>query len=170
MSDRKNRTRITDGRFVSLGRILPQAAGRAFRRKGFARARVFTDWTDIVDHDTAENSRPAKISGSTLTVIVIIRIASTHIWAPETIPSSTASGSSRVTSMPPNRRGGARNGHWMPRKQPISNVSSNPSRILRSERPCSTWDAPSWNRNPPARPRTPSQKSRTEGGGSGGGT
>ncbi len=70
MSDRKNRTRITDGRFVSLGRILPQAAGRAFRRKGFARARVFTDWTDIVDHDTAENSRPAKISGSTLTVIV----------------------------------------------------------------------------------------------------
>ena len=70
MPDRKNRTRSTDGRFVHLGRILPQAAARAFRRRGFARARVFTDWADIVDRDTAENSRPASISGSTLTVIV----------------------------------------------------------------------------------------------------
>lgn len=70
MSEGKNQARSTQGRFVHLGRILPQAAGRAFRRKGFARARVFTDWADIVDHDTAENSRPAKISGGTLTVIV----------------------------------------------------------------------------------------------------
>lgn len=70
MPDRKKPARITKGRFVHLGRILPQAAGRAFRRKGFARARVFTDWADIVDRDTAENSRPARISGSTLTVIV----------------------------------------------------------------------------------------------------
>ena len=70
MSEGRRRTRSTGGRFVHLGRVLPQAAGRAFRRKGFARARVFTDWADIVDHDTAENSRPARISGSTLTVIV----------------------------------------------------------------------------------------------------
>lgn len=70
MSESKNRARGTEGRFVHLGRILPQAAGRAFRRKGFARARVFTDWADIVDRDTAENSRPAGISGSTLTVVV----------------------------------------------------------------------------------------------------
>ncbi len=70
MPDRKNRARSTQGRFVHLGRILPQAAGRAFRRKGFARARVFTDWADMVDRDTAENSRPTRISGSTLTVVV----------------------------------------------------------------------------------------------------
>lgn len=70
MSEGKDRARSTKGRFVHLGRILPQAAGRAFRRKGFARARVFTDWADIVDHDTAENSRPARISGGTLTVVV----------------------------------------------------------------------------------------------------
>ncbi len=70
MSDRKTRKSVTEGRFVHLGRIVPQAAARAFRRKGFARARVFTDWADIVDHETAENSRPARISGSTLTVIV----------------------------------------------------------------------------------------------------
>ena len=31
---------------------------------------VFTAWADIVDRDTAENSRPAMISGGTLTVIV----------------------------------------------------------------------------------------------------
>ena len=70
MSEGKNRARSTQGRFVHLGRVLPQAAGRAFRRRGFARARVFTDWADIVDHDTAVNSRPARISGGTLTVIV----------------------------------------------------------------------------------------------------
>ena len=70
MSEGKRRARSTQGRFAHLGRILPQAAGRAFRRKGFARARVFTDWADIVDHDTAENSRPSRISGSTLTVVV----------------------------------------------------------------------------------------------------
>ena len=70
MSDRKKRARSAQGRFVHLGQILPHAAGPAFRRTGFARARVFTDWADIVDHDTAENSRPARISGSTLTVVV----------------------------------------------------------------------------------------------------
>ncbi|MDE0240700.1 MAG: DUF721 domain-containing protein [bacterium] len=70
MPEGKNRARNSEGRFVHLGRILPQAAGRAFRRKGFARARVFTDWADIVDRDTAENSRPARISGGTLTVVV----------------------------------------------------------------------------------------------------
>ncbi len=73
MPDRTNRARSAQGRFVHLGRILPQAAGRAFRRKGFARARVFIDWADIVgfvSRETAENSRPARISGSTLTVLV----------------------------------------------------------------------------------------------------
>ncbi len=70
MSDKTNRERKTHGQFVHLGKILPRAAARAFRRKGFARARVFTEWADIVDRETAENSRPAKISGSTLTVIV----------------------------------------------------------------------------------------------------
>ena len=70
MSDRTGRKRQTPGEFVHLGKVLPQAAARAFRRKGFARARVFTEWAEMVDRDTAKNSRPAKLSGSTLTVIV----------------------------------------------------------------------------------------------------
>ena len=57
-------------RFRNLGRILPEAAGRAFSRKGFARARVITDWAEIVGEHLARHCQPLKIAGGVLTVRV----------------------------------------------------------------------------------------------------
>ena len=60
----------TPGRFRHLGRILPEAVGRAFRRRGFSRARVITDWSSIVGEELARNSQPQKIANGVLTVLV----------------------------------------------------------------------------------------------------
>ncbi len=53
-----------------MAEILPGAAERAFRRRGFTRARVITDWADIVGEDLARHCRPLSIARGVLTVLV----------------------------------------------------------------------------------------------------
>ena len=68
--DGTGRRPVPNCRFRHLGRILPEAAGRAFSRKGFARARVITDWAEIVGKHLARHCQPLKIAGGVLTVRV----------------------------------------------------------------------------------------------------
>ncbi len=68
--DGTGRSPAPNRRFRHLGRILPEAAGRAFSRKGFARARVITDWAEIVGEHLARHCQPLKIADGVLTMRV----------------------------------------------------------------------------------------------------
>lgn len=62
---------------VALGAMLPRIAGRALRRRGFAEARIITDWAAIVGDVLARETMPQKLAfprgentGGTLHVMV----------------------------------------------------------------------------------------------------
>ena len=58
------------GRSLPIGRLLPAAAPRARRSRGFVEARLVTDWDAIVGGAVAAVSLPEKLSGGVLTVRV----------------------------------------------------------------------------------------------------
>ena len=72
MTARRDTTERRRGRPTQAGLLLPQAAAKAYRKHGFAEARLLTDWAAIVGARLAEVCLPEKLSrDGALTVRVL---------------------------------------------------------------------------------------------------
>lgn len=62
MTERRQTKEPRRGRTTRAGLLLPQAAAKAYRKHGFAEARLVTDWAAIVGERLAEVCLPEKLA------------------------------------------------------------------------------------------------------------
>lgn len=75
----KDPTRRTSRGLLAVGANLPSIAAPALRKRGFAEARLITDWPSIVGESMARETLPQKLAfprGSRTDAILHLRVAS----------------------------------------------------------------------------------------------